>query len=135
MCNQCTKASSSVGDSKMEKSAGAGTQPFLTPFITLNDFEISPPTLTFAIIPVCRDSIIVMNFSGQPYFLSSCHSSVLPTVSNTLLKSINTMYIGQSCSMHFYCSCRRKHIMSTVLRLPLKPHCVPELPLVLCGYV
>ena len=117
------KALSSIGDRKMEKSMGARTQPFLTPFVTLNDSETSPPTLTFAIILVSSASIIVVNFSGQPYFLSSCHSPVLPTVSNALLKSTNTMYSGRSCSMHFSCSCRRQNI-STVLRLPLKPHYV-----------
>ena len=118
------KALSSIADRKMEKSVGASTQPCLTPFVTLNDSETSPPTLTVAIIPVCSASIIVVNFSGQPYFFSSCHSPVLPTVSNALLKSTNTMYSGRSCSMHFSCSCRRQNIISTVLRLPLKPHCV-----------
>ena len=103
---------------------GASTQPCVTPFVTLNDSETSLPTLTFAIIPVCSASIIVVNFSRQPYFLRSCHSSVLPTVSNALLKSTNTMYSDRSCSMHFSCSCRRQNIISTVLRLPLKPHCV-----------
>ena len=127
------KASSSIGDSKMEMSVGPSIQPFLTIFVTLNDFETSRRTLTFAIIPVCRASIIFVKFSGQPYFLSSCLSSVLPTVSTALLKSIYAMYSGQSCSMHFSRSCRRQNIMSTVLRVPLKQHCVPELPLVLCG--
>ena len=41
------KASSSNADRKMEKSVGASTQPCLTPFVTLNDSETSPPTLTF----------------------------------------------------------------------------------------
>ena len=86
--------------------------------------ETSPPALTFAIIPVCRASTIFVNFSGYPYFLSSCHGPVLSTVSNTLLKSTNTMYSGRSCSLHLSCSCRRQNIISTVLRLPLKPHCV-----------
>ena len=103
---------------------GASTYPCLTPFVTLNDSETSPQTLTFAIIPVCSASIIVVNFSGHPYFLSSCHSPVLPTVSNALLKSTNTIYSGRSCSMHFSCSCRRQNIISTVPRLPLKPHSV-----------
>ena len=116
------KASTSITDRKMEKSMGASKQPCLTPFVTLN--ETSPPTLTFAIIPVCSFSIIVVNFSGQPYFLSSCHSPVLATVSNDLLNSTNTMYNGRSCSMHFSCSCRRQNIISTVFRLPVKSHCV-----------
>ena len=118
------KASSSIADRKMENSVGASTHPCLTPFVTLNDSDTSPPTLTFAIIPVCSASIIVVNFSGHPYFLSSCHSPVLPTVSIALLKSTNTMYSGRSYSMHFSCSCRRQNIISTVLRLPLKPHSV-----------
>ena len=109
------KASSSIADRKMEKSVGASTQSCLTPFVTPNDSETSPPTLTFAIIPVCRALITVVNFSGHPYFLSSCHSPVLPTVSNAS---------GQSCSMHFSYSSGRQNIISTVLRLPLKPHCV-----------
>ena len=117
------KASWSIADRKTEKSMAASIQPYLTPFVTLNDSEISPPTLTFAIIPVCRASIIVMNFSGHPYFLSSCHSPVLPTVSNALLKLTNTMYSGRSCSMHVSCSCQRQNIISTMLQLPLKPHC------------
>ena len=108
----------------MEKSVGASTQPCLTPFVTLNDFETYPPTLIFAIIPICIASIFVVNFSGHPYFLSSCHRPVLPTVSNALLKSTDTMYSGRSCSMYFSCSCRRQNIISTVLRFPLKPHCV-----------
>ena len=115
--------SSSIADQKMEKSVGAGTQRCLT-FVTLNYFEASPPTLTFAIIPVCSASIIVVNFRGQPYFLSSCHSPVFPTVSNALLKSTTPMYTGRSCSMHICCSCRRQNILSAVLRLPLKSHCV-----------
>ena len=118
------KASSSIADRKMEKSVGASTQPCLTPFVTLNDYETSPPTLTVAIIPVCSASIIVVNISGQPYFFSSCHSPVLPTVSNAFLKSTNTMYRGRSCSMYFSSSCRRQNIISTVLRFPLKPRCV-----------
>ena len=65
-----------------------------------------------------------MNFSGHPYFLSSCRSPVLPTVSNALRKSTNNMYSGRSCSMHFSCSCRRQNTISMVLRLTLKPHCV-----------
>ena len=96
---------------------GASTQPCLTPFVTLNDSETSPPTLTFAIIPACNASIIVVNFSA-------CHSPVLPTVSNTLLKSTNSIYSGRFCSMQFSCSCRRQNITSTVLKLLLKPHCV-----------
>ena len=103
---------------------GVSTQPCLTPFVILNDSETSSLTLTFAIIPVYRASIIVVNFSGHPYFLSSCHSLFLPTVSNALLKSTNTMYSGRSCSMHFSCSCWRENIKSTVLQLPLKLHCV-----------
>ena len=103
---------------------GASTHPCLTPFVTLNDSETSPQTLTVAIISVCSASIIVVHFSGQPYFFSSCHSPVLPTVSNALLKSTNTMYSGRSCSIHFSCSYRRQSIISTVLRLPLKPYCV-----------
>ena len=79
------KASASIADRKMEKSAGTSTQPCLTPFVILNVSETSPLTLTFAIIPVCSASIIVVNFSGQLYFLSSCHNPVLPTVSNALL--------------------------------------------------
>ncbi|KAK2182471.1 hypothetical protein NP493_351g00064 [Ridgeia piscesae] len=102
------KASSSIADRKLEKS----------------DSETSPPTLTFTIIPVCRASITVVNFSIHPYFLSSCHNPVLPAVSNVLLKSTNTMYIGRSCSMEFSCSCQRQNIISMVLQLPLKPHCI-----------
>ena len=101
------KASSSIADRKMENSVGASIQPCLTPFVTLNDSETPPPTLTFAITPVCSVSIIVVKFSGHPYFLSSCYSPVLPTVSNALLKSTNTMYSSRSCSMHFFCICRR----------------------------
>ena len=104
------KASSTIADRKMEKSTGASIQSCLTTFVTLIDSETSP-TLTFTIIPVCSASIIVVNFPGQPYFLSSCHSPVLPTVSNTLLKSPNTMYNGRSCSTHFSCSCRRQNII------------------------
>ena len=42
-------------------------------FLTLNDSKTYSLTLTFAGIPVCSASMIVMNFSGQPYFLSCCH--------------------------------------------------------------
>ena len=118
------KASSSIADKKMEKSVGASPPPYLTPIVTLNDSETSPPSLTFAIIPVCRASVIVVNFSVHPYFLCSCHNPVLPTVPNALLNSTNTMYRRRSCSMQFSCSCRRQNIISTVLLLPLKPHCV-----------
>ena len=87
----------------------ANTQPCLTPVVTMNNSETSPPTLTIAIILVCRASNIGVNFSGHTYFLSSCHSPVIPTVSNTLLKSTNTMYSGRSCSMHFSWSSRRQN--------------------------
>ena len=93
---------------------GTSTQPCFTPCIRLNDSETSPPTLTFAITLVYRASFIVVNFSGHPHFLSSCHSPVLPIISNALLKSTNTTYSGWSCSLHFSCSCRRQYIISTV---------------------
>ena len=102
----------------------ASTHPCLTPFVIANVSETSPPFLTFTIIPVCRLSIMVVNFSGHPYFLSSCHSQFLPTVSNAFVKSTKTIYRGRSCSMHFSWSCRRQKIMSTVLRFERKPHCV-----------
>ena len=88
------------------RSVGRSTPPWLTPFVTLHDSETYPQTLTFAIIPVCRALSIIVNFSGHPYFLSSCYWPVLPTISNALLKSTKTMYSGRSCSMHFF-SCRR----------------------------
>ena len=66
----------------------------------LNDSETSPPTPTFAIIPICTASIIVVNFSGHPYFLCSCHSPVLPTASNALTKSTNTMYFTCLTTVH-----------------------------------
>ena len=118
------KPSSSIYNSTVEKSVGASTQSCLTPFVTLNDLETSPPTPTFATIPICRASIIVVNFSGHPYFHSSCYCSVIPNVLNVLLNSTNVMYIGRSCSMHFPCSCRRQHFTFTVLRLRLNPHSV-----------
>ena len=67
------KASSSIADRNIEKSVGSSTHPCLTPFVIANVSETSPPFL-FTIIPVCRLSIMVVNFSGHPYFLSSCHS-------------------------------------------------------------
>ena len=118
------EASSSIADRNIEKSVGASTHPCLTPFVIANVSETSPPFLTFTIIPVCRLSIMVVNFLGHPYFLSSCHSPVLPTVSNAFVKSTNTIYRGRSCSMHFSWSCRSQKIMSTVLLLKRKPHCV-----------
>ena len=118
------KASSSIADRNIEKSVGASTHPCLTPFVIANVSETSPPFLTFTIIPVCRLSIMVVNFSGHPYFLSSCHSPVLPTVSNVFVKSTNTIYRGRSCSMHFSWRCRRQKIMSTVLLFERKPHWV-----------
>ena len=108
------KASSSIADRNIEKSVGASTHPCLTPFVIANVSETYPPFLTFIIIPVCRLSIMVVNSSGHPYSLSSCHSPVLPTVSNAFVKSTNTIYRGRSCSMHF----------STVLLFERKPHCV-----------
>ena len=118
------KASSSIAYRKMKKCVGACTQPCLNPFVALTESETSPPTLAFAIIPVYRVSTILVNFSGYAYFLSSCHSPVLPTLSNALLKSTNTMYSGRSCLTQLSCSCRRQNVISTVLRLPLKQHCV-----------
>ena len=95
------KASSCIADRNIEKRVGARTHPCLTPFVIANVSETSPPFLTFTIIPVCRLSIMVVNFSWHPYFLSSCHSPVLLTVSNAFVKSTNTIYRGRSCSMHF----------------------------------
>ena len=118
------KASSSIANSNIEKSVGASTHPCLTPLVIANVSETSPPFLTFTIIPVCRLSIMVVNISGHPYILSSCHSPVPPTVSNAFVKSTNTIYRGRSCSMHFSWSCRRQKIMSIVLLFERKPHCV-----------
>ena len=103
---------------------GASTHPCLTPFVIANVSETSPPFLTFTIIPVCRLSVMVVNFRGHPYFLSSCNSPVLATVSNDFVKSTKTIYRGRSCSMHFSWSCRRQKMMSTVLRFERKPHYV-----------
>ena len=118
------KASSSIADRNIEKIVEASTHPCLTPFAIANVSETSPPFLTFTIIPVCRLSIMVVNFSGHPYFLSSCHSPVLPTVSNAFVKSTNTIYRCRSCSMHFSWSCHKQKIMSTVLLFERKPYCV-----------
>ena len=85
------KAWSSIADSKKEKSVGDSTPPCLTPFVALKESQTSPPRQTLAIIPVCRDSIIVVNFSGHPYLLSSCHSMILPTVSKAFVKSTNAV--------------------------------------------
>ena len=89
--------------------------PCMTPSVLENVSETSPPFLTFTIIPVCRLSIMVGNFSGHPYFLSSCYSPVLPTVSNAFVKSTKTIYRDRSCSMPFSWSCRGQKIMSTVI--------------------
>ena len=118
------KASSSIADRNIEKGVGVSTHPCLTPFIIANVSETSPLFLPFTIIPVCRLSSMVVNFSGHSYLSSSSHSPVLPTVSNAFVKSTNTIYRGRSCSMHFSWSCRRQKIMSTVLLSERKPHCV-----------
>ena len=118
------KFSSIIADRKIEKSVGASTHPCLTPFVIANVSETSPPFLTFTIIPVGRLSIMVVNFSGHPYFLSSSHSPVLPTMSNAFVKSTKTICRGRSCSMHFSWSCHRQKIMSTVLWFERKPHYV-----------
>ena len=114
------KASSSIADRNIEKS----THPCLTPFVIANVSDTSHPLLTFTNIPVCRLSIMVVNFSGHPYFLSTSHSPVLPTVSNAFVKSTTTIYRGRSCSMHLSWSCRRQKIIFTVLQFERKPHCV-----------
>ena len=118
------KASSSIADRNIERSVGASTHSCLTPFVIANVSETSSPFLTFTIIPVCRLSIMFVNFSGHSYFLSSCHSPVLPTESNAFVKSTKTIYRDRSCSMHFSWNCRRQKIMSTVLLFERKPHCV-----------
>ena len=118
------KASSSIADRNIKKSVEASTHPCLTPFVIANVSETSTPFLTFTIIPVCRLYIMVVNFSGHPYFLSSCHNTVLSTVLNSFVKSTKTIYRGRSCSMHFSWSCRKQKIMSTVLRFERKSHCV-----------
>ena len=87
---------------KMAKSIGASTQLCLTPFVTLNASETSPPTLTFASIPVCRASIDhSCELLWTSIIHSSFHSPVRPTVLNALLESTYTMFSGRSCSMHF----------------------------------
>ena len=88
---------------------GASTQPCLTPFVTLNDSETSPSTLTFAIIPVCSASIIVVNFSGQILQAAIARSSQL----YQRLAEVDKYHVQWStCSMHFSCSCRRQNIIS-----------------------
>ena len=85
----------------MEKSAGASTQPCLTPF---SDEMI--PSLALVIIQMCNDS--TSEFVGAS-ILSSFQSRVLPTVSHAFVKSTNLS------SMHLSWSCLRQKIISTVL--------------------
>ena len=98
---------------------GASTHHCWTPFVIANVLGTSPPFLTFTIIPVCRFSIMVVNFSGHPYFLSSCHCPVLPMASNAKdnIQKLILLYALSS-------SCRRQKIMSTVLQFEQTPHCV-----------
>ena len=73
------KASSIIADRLIEKSVGTSTHPCLTPFVIAHVSEISPPFLPFTIIPVYRLSIMVVNFSWHPYFLSSFTQSSPPS--------------------------------------------------------
>ena len=59
------KASSIIAYRKIERSVGASTLPWLTPFVIENVSETSPPFLTLTIIPECRLSIIVASIFPQ----------------------------------------------------------------------
>ena len=62
-------------------------------------------------------SIRVVNFSGHPYFTSSCHSHVFTTVSNAFVKSTETMHFSKMLSQaedHVHCS---PVLMNDALRL------------------
>ena len=63
-----TSSSMSLNARYIRKSMGASTHPCLTPFVILNVSETSPPFLTLTIIPVCRLSIMVLNFFGASIF-------------------------------------------------------------------
>ena len=86
------KASSSIADRKIEKSVRASTHPCLTPFVIANVPDTSPPFLTLTIIPVCRLSIMVVNFSRHTYFPRQLLQSSTPTVSNAFVKSTKAIY-------------------------------------------
>ena len=115
--------SSNIADTKMEKSVGASTQPCLTPSVTVTNSETCPPIITFAIIAVCRASTIVVTLSGRPYFPRTCPSPVVQ-LRPTHYRSRQTSRDSRSSSMPFSNRCRTQTIISTALRLPMKPHCV-----------
>ena len=117
------KASSRIADRKMEKNVRAYPQPCLTPFMTLKDSDTSSPALTFAIIPVCSASSIVVNYSGQSYFRSSCHSPVLQLYQPSYWSRQIVCTVVDPL-MPVSCTCWRQNIISTVFPFPLKPNCV-----------
>ena len=106
----------------MLKRVGARTPPCFTPFVTGNESEVSPLSITVALMPSFHWRTSAVNFLGQPNFSIICHSPSLQTVSNALVKSMNVMKRSSYGSWPFSCSWRAAKIMSTVPRLPRKPH-------------
>ncbi|KAI0240738.1 hypothetical protein LSAT2_008495 [Lamellibrachia satsuma] len=79
----------------MEKSVGASTQPCLTPFVTPNVSETSPPTLTFAIIPTeCRGEVTFDNIEFT--YPSRQDATVLRGLAVTIKPGQRVALVGQS---------------------------------------
>ena len=104
------EASWSMAANTMQKRVGARTHPCFTPFVTGNESEVSPLSITVARMPSCNWRTIAVNFRGQPNFSVICHSPSLQTVWNALVKSMNVMKRWSYFSWHFSCSWRAAKI-------------------------
>ena len=106
----------------MQNSSGASTQRCLVPLAISKSPDTSPSSMTCPCMPLWKDCMILINFSGQPIFLSTCQSPNLFTESKALVRSMKTMYRSRFCSLHFSCICLAAKIMSVVPRPARKPH-------------
>ena len=118
----CCEASCSMAAITMLKRVGTRTQPSFTPFVAGKDSEMSPPSITVALMPSFEWRTSDLNFLGQSNVSIICHSPSLQAVSNALVKSINVMKRSSYWYWHFSCSWRATKITSTVPRPLRKPH-------------
>ena len=96
------------------KSAGAKTQPCLTPLRISKGLEELPLTCAVIFVSVWKDSIMLCSLGGQPIFGITLKRPSLLTRSNALVRSMKAMYKRICCSLHFSRNCRREKIMYIV---------------------
>ena len=121
--SSCGKACAWRAEKNMPNSAGARTQPFLTPLQIGKVLDMEPSHWTLAFMFSWNSARMESSVSRQPNSLSMlCKPDHWLTISKALVRSMKTTYSGCDYSTLFSWSCLSENTMSDVLRQGRKPH-------------